>query len=524
MTIKNLCLLLLMLTIIPITGTGGITGVFSTDTTKARMVKEFSIASLDSLLLEKSKSSQIIMLSDFYHRHGFYMSNVTAFLNYWLERLTAKSKDKNLPTKMVLVLEVYQEMQVEINSFLNTGDISKLLTYYIELHAKSFSNIFTVDYLVFLNELRQIKLRIDAIRNNNKQIEFKIICAESDPPYKFQDVINMSREEFERQRLLWFVYDRDRLSAENVSRFLQENPGFKAFVFYGDAHLIRERISKNPGESQELFGYFIAHYLDSLYSRRQVITFQTNFSEQEHHIEEFEQRSFSPDFLIYTSPDPPHPLRISFIKSKTYFAAMFDLLQKFAHRNTKEDMLLTRNIAFLLANGLMRTYLTSEQNWIAKIDTFAFLIRNEKNYQTVINQLINMFQNLIENYDSIKAFENLHQTLTFNHFPDSAMYNQELRQMLSNLKDIRSKKILSLDDMQSLEKNKFSLTTTERELIIIHQDAIRNYLAIGALFSADEPEKKSIIEYLKHKTGLNFNTEKEWYAWWLPKIKSNLEH
>lgn len=104
---------------------------------KAENLKKHSISSLNSLLLLKTRDCQIVMLSDSYHGHGYFMYKLTDFLNYWVNTLTMNMSDQRIPHQIVLFLENNPKVQEQINQFIDTGDISTFLHYYIDYDNRS---------------------------------------------------------------------------------------------------------------------------------------------------------------------------------------------------------------------------------------------------------------------------------------------------------------------------------------------------------------------------------------------------
>ena len=245
---------------------------------KTENLKKYSISSLDSLLLLKARDCQIVMLSDSYHGHGYFMYKLTNFLNHWVNALTINMSDQTIPHKIVLFLENNPKVQEQINKFIDTGDISTFLNYYIDYDNEAHSNVFTVDYMIYLYKLRKIKLHIEELKDEKSEYlpDFKIMGAEDYSPYTFEDIINMGQKEFRKRRLLWYAFERDKLSSHNVYTFIKDNPDYKAIVFYGGTHLYRNKLPKNFDKgliNDDMFSFYMAHYLDSLFTRKNISVF-----------------------------------------------------------------------------------------------------------------------------------------------------------------------------------------------------------------------------------------------------------
>jgi hypothetical protein len=496
-----------------------------TDKIKPEIKNIYSISSLDSLSVDQLQKHRIVMLSDSYHGHSYYMRNLINLLSEWLDQLVNNLSSNKLPSKIVLFLENITETQNQINQFIETGDIITLLDYRLLWHCKANLNNFSADYMVFLDELININLRINKLnrKNTNNEICLKILGAESYPPFDFDDILDMSREEHIKQRTLWFVHERDKHSASNINNFLKENPEYKALIFYGGAHLLRERVNKNRNNkifNKELYGYFLAHYLDSLFTRNQVSVFKAfaSFNRKKNSIEQYKRDRLGPDFCVYHEPIPAHPLSMSFIKTKTYFNTLYSLLLRISQENTKVSNVLSRKIIFLLHNLLMRTHIYHEKNVINKMDSLLTHVIQNENLDSTINDFLNVCNNILKEYDVIEELENFHNTITFNHYADSVRYNQELKRLLSNIPE----KELNVDLLFSANQNSdITLSPTEHQKLINYKSVIKKYLAVNFLFVADEQEEIQIIDYLKNMTGLNLNSKSEWYNWLLLNLVNN---
>ena len=497
-----------------------ITGCFAKDDDnenqpKQNVINQYSITSLDSLIFKRINKCKIVMIGDAGHGNGYFMSILTNFLSQWVDSLSSRSNHRSIPLKIALFLEDHSEVQNYINSFIETGNIISFLTHYIDYDHKASSNVFTADYFIFINELRNIKTRIDKLnkRKPNHTIDLKIVGAESNPPYTFHDIINMKPEEFKRKRLLWYAFERDKKSSKNIDQFLVQNPDYKGIVFYGGAHLKREKSPKNFDKElikDDLSSYYLAHYLDSLFTRDKISTF--NFvltpNMDNGYIQEIALTKTSPDFIIYSKPIPLFRLTLSFVKSKTYFKSLYDVLLTYSKGQSKEDLLLAKSAAYQLNNQLMRTYIYQDQNVLGNID---FLFKNAKiDFKHNLTMFLDICNKLIDQYDVIKSLEEVHKTLTFNHYPDSVRYNSELRQMLVNISSMNIK----FNPQTIFTGSELSLNSDERQEILEFKDDISNYLAIHWLFLSTPAEKNTLIEYLKKKNHVDLNTEREWMGWW----------
>ena len=72
----------------------------------------------------------------------------------------------------------------------------------------------------------------------------------------------------QKENELWFVNERDSVSAGGIINYVNSNPIEKILIFYGGAHLINRKISKIPIvwlrtlTPEEGMGYYLAYFLD----------------------------------------------------------------------------------------------------------------------------------------------------------------------------------------------------------------------------------------------------------------------
>lgn len=292
--------------------------------------------------------------------------------------------------------------------------------------------------MIYLYKLRKIKLRIEELKKEKPEylVDFKIMGAEDYPHYTFEDIVNMGHQEFRKKRLLWYAFERDKLSSHNIYKFIKDNPDYKAIIFYGGPHLYRNKLPKNFEKdliNDDMYSFYMAHYLDSLFTRKKVSVFlmQPQLNNEKEFIEECEMRSDTPDFVMYCKPKPFYPLTFSFVKTKTYLKSLYDVLLKHSNIQTKSESILARSLAFRLNNALMRTYIYHEKNVLHKIDSL--LLNQRGDLKGILPEFIKIANELLINYDVIKSLDKASETITFNHFPDSLYYNRQLCQILTNI-------------------------------------------------------------------------------------------
>ena len=459
---------------------------------------EYSIKELNPFILKELNRRKIVMLSDSYHGHGFFLTKVTRFLNYWLDQ-TAEQKQTEIPQKLVLFLEGTDENIGSVNAFIDTGDLDSFFRYYIVYDSHAKSNLFTLDFCLFLHRLRNLKERIGQInRTHDLNLELEVAGAESDPPYTLNDMVHLSRNDFLEKKLNYFVYERDRLCSLKIQDYLDTHPGAKAIVFYGSLHMIREKVDKNQEKrivKKEMPGYYLAHYLDSLYARENICVFYNNpvFNFEYEKIIELKGNDLQPDYVVLIKPYPNHPLSFLFGRSRTYLAALHTLLSQYRDKNSAEGQLIFRNLALQWGEIMMHTCQSRR-------------IQPSGDIKQLAENLIENADTLLQTYDVSEVLDHC-EDLT-NRFMPNDYFDSELVKMLSNIPS------MEIDFMGSgvIENGQLSRETAEK--VRNHKEDISVYLAIHQLSVADENECKIIMAYLNSKLNLGFQTREEWVDWW----------
>ena len=457
--------------------------------------ESYQIEDYSKLILDELSRRKIIMLCDAYHGHLFFMNHVTGFLHDWLDAVENTATD-TIPRKLILFLESNEETILQVNRFIDSGDISAFLKYYIEYDSHAGSNLFSIDYCIFMHALRAIKDRIEAFNKTSKSaIDLKICGAETDPPYGLHEIVEMTPDEFQKRKLRYFAFERDPLTADNIRAQLDRNPGYKGIVFYGQSHLLRGAQDKNMRKDiipEKMISYYLVHYLDSLYTRDRVCLFMDNpvFDAAYQKVDRLESASEQPDYVVSVKCLPNHPVKMVFSKSKTYFNALYSLIKQYEDKETRADRMIYQKLVMTFTESVFHTYLNTE-------------IENRDDVRSAAPEVLKKADLLLERYDAVESFQKCDEGLTLNIMPGN-FYTQELVGMLSNIP------IFKIDFLGTgaLEKGRLSENTIQR--IHAHQDDIAVYLAIHNLFAADENESRRIMEFLKQKLGFDYNTKFAW--------------
>ena len=466
------------------------------------VTREYDLSEFNRLVLSEISDGKVAMLCDSYHGHGYFMNQVTGFLNHWIDELSRTQSD-TIPQKLVLFLECTEEMAGEINRFIDTGDVSLFLKYYIEWDSHAMSNMYSAEYFIFLHKLKHIQEQIQTINSGHAQkVDLKICGAEAKSPFNIFQVEEMNPGEFKKKRLTYFAYVRDRLSAGNIERRLAENPGYKGIIFYGHAHLLRGKHNKNWQKDvikEDMLGYYMVHYLDSIFTRDAVCTFVNNpvYNAEYEKLTELKTMADQPDYVVTVAVLPNHPMKSVFFRSKTYLNALNTLIEEYRDKQTKAEQRIYGKLVVTFVNAIMHTYLGEN---ISNTDDRART-----------TEILDHADRLVSEYDVVESLKRCNEGLTVNILPGN-WYPQQVITMLSNLP------IFRIDLLATPSFNNGRLPEDIVHKIDTHKEDIATYLAVHNLFVSDQQESNTIVNYLNEKHGVELNSKLEWYDHWLGKI------
>ncbi len=205
-------------------------------------------------------NKKIVMLGDGGHHQPAVYHYLLGTLNEWLELCQTKTEEENL----TLIIEDEESMSNEINNYIRSGDMQTVVGKILG---------FNLEDLEYYSNLRKFSHAIDSLnRHREKKISFKVKAFEQAGSINSDRVISLSQ----REQQLWFVNERDSVTAEGVINYINANPNERILIFYGSAHLIDRRISKRMGGTDKLTpeesqGYFLAYYLIKKFSAENVV-------------------------------------------------------------------------------------------------------------------------------------------------------------------------------------------------------------------------------------------------------------
>jgi hypothetical protein len=221
----------------------------------ANLMKDHAAWSPSDYILDNIRTHRIVMLADGGHGVPLYMQTVTNTLNQWVTAWEQSGLQKQagaLPSKLYLILETDSIGTARIEHYFDTGKPLEVIVPQCFVGYQ-----FTVGELEFYEDLRSLRHRIDQYNQHHAdaRITFDLVG-----PEKHMDLTVWTPA----IRDTFFVKERDEYSSARIEELLKANPSSKALIFYGGAHLERQRVAKlgnNKG-----WGYYMAHYLTDAFA------------------------------------------------------------------------------------------------------------------------------------------------------------------------------------------------------------------------------------------------------------------
>jgi hypothetical protein len=202
-------------------------------------------------------NKKIVMLGDGGHHQPAVYHYVFGTLYKWLEICKNKPEDENL----TLIIENDSLFPNLLTKYIKDGDMQALVEK---------GSGFYLEDLEYYTNLRKFSFTIDSLNKyREKKISFKVKAFEQ----TVERLLSISHKEHQ----LWFVNERDSVSAEGVINYINSNPNERILIFYGSAHLIDNRISKkimggtDVLTEEESKGYFLAYYLEQKFGAENVL-------------------------------------------------------------------------------------------------------------------------------------------------------------------------------------------------------------------------------------------------------------
>jgi hypothetical protein len=201
-------------------------------------------------LLTQLATHRAVLLGDSGHGMALYMQTVISFLTYWLDEVEKdKGKSGDIPRNIYLMIERDSADIQNMRKYWESNDINDLYG-----DGGFFTYQVTTASLEYYFDLRAFSKRVsshNAIADSAHRVGFDIVG-----PEMVIDLDNWSLA----KRDSYFIYKRDEYSSDQILKLLSQHPDWKAFLYFGNAHINKKRALKTT-DSLSDSGYFLAHYL-----------------------------------------------------------------------------------------------------------------------------------------------------------------------------------------------------------------------------------------------------------------------
>jgi hypothetical protein len=478
-----------------------------------KVVNTYPIDSLNSLMMAEISARTIVMLADAYHGHNAYLKLVTDFLNYWLDQIQNDPANLNVPPKLCLVLENFPETGKIFNRFFETGNQDSLNQYLTEHYVKYSWLFATTDYIEFLYNLRDIYQTTQNLKKSGKNIDLQFLYPERDCPFRLNVDSTLSESERKVKEFYWFADERDQIIANNITSYLKTHPDYKCLVFYGSPHLIRtkvdqSRVYKYPGKSY--YQFFLAHYLDKMFGRKNISIFQTGYSANVD-ISKLYSLTNSADYLFNVNIFPDEPFPIFTLKTKARLALLLNLLEKLGKENELSNLDYINTCVHLISNYHQgsKFYSLSPLEWRLKY------FNSMAEWNLSIPSISRGYKRDIAKLNAVKSILELDKWIVEENIPNKSKYIQAYENALSNLSGTLGDSLRNLFHSNSLSvwpTEHFSMP--DRLQIEHYKNELIQYLLINMLWISTPDEKHEALDYLQKKTGQTFTSRREWAVWW----------
>jgi|WetSurMetagenome_2_1015567.scaffolds.fasta_scaffold31172_2 hypothetical protein len=461
---------------------------------------------VNQFILDKFKDHRIVMLADAGHESGDFLRTASSFLDYWID--SSQPYNANLQ-QLVLVLEGDSLEVSRIKKYADSHEYRDLIGDKPLFWA--YRSTASLEFLWRLGEITRLA--------NEKGLKFDILG-----PEKVIDIDSWNIA----KRDSFFLNDRDVFSSNSVINYLKANPDCKALIYYGSAHLNREKCLKKA-DSLSADGYYMAHYLEQEYGNKLYIINQypvgyledpqafygpdSSFVIDNNYIGKFiDSRVSNFDATIFIQGYSEPTISLQAVKSKALAKLALDCLKaSYPDENEFYHVMNVNAIEypFILSglynnNGHRNNYrhaLLMIPEWEKWIDNPANDVVKEIIEQKQVGRLLDSLKTAIDtSVASNRAFLFTYYTgQQWGYNRQRANYDSQsfIKKFHSDNADDRA---LRIDDYE------YFLQHNENLLIVTD--------LVQLLWVGTDQEKQEAVAELQKRTGQTFTSAPEWMKWW----------
>jgi hypothetical protein len=171
--------------------------------------------------------------------------------------------------------------------------------------------------------------------------------------------------------------------------------------------------------------------------------------------------------------------------------------------------LFARSYAARLAEQLRRSCLYSRPDGRAWLDSLMRYAWDTS--RSTVERRLHVIEQLIQRFDAIENINALEKWITVP-LRDSMIYFPMLKMSLANLPSPDP-------EIENQNLSGASLSGNANSLITSRKEDLTEYFLVNLMWIGTSDEKKRAMEELKAKTGLKWETQQEWTAWWRTKYQ-----
>jgi hypothetical protein len=481
------------------------------------VVRVYPVEAVDSLVVSSLESGRVVVLGDAMHGHGYYLHMLTSALDAWVDSLASGSV--RAPRRLVLVLEITPEHERLLRHYLSSGDEDPLILHRLEA-VLQFGGIekFTTDEIEHYAELRQVVQRLDALnRGRPEPIELRIAGGEESSLGDYETLVRLGDAAFRRLKYERFITTRDSLVAKRVVSLLGADPGARALVFYGAAHLHRGWVEKPlPNFAAEpRHGFFLVHYLDAACGRNAVKVFLTSRNRaapDSECVQQLVRGRDAHDFNVFTGPVPPAPCPVLYLRSRRVLDLLLGDFESCCRDTQPARARWAAQLEWMLWSQLSDSYLSRVGGATTDLEILARLVRERRDHLSAgdlrpapegeSRKFIEIASRWVSRFDAV---ENIRRLDEWRH-PGSDLPMRSLAPLEMNLPPVRPAR--TYDALAAPRVGDFATTVDAT------RDDLKRYMALQVMLIGTPAECSEAREFLRESTGLGFTTTAEWNAWW----------
>jgi hypothetical protein len=419
------------------------------------------------------------------HHNPVTFFNFVTILNRWLNMV---KENTDLNPNLTVIIECDSATVNIMNEYIKTGKLRPVL----DVVAPAFP----LEDLELLYEYRKIYLEAEKENlSRSKKINFCLKGFEEIGYNVKESYFNMNEEEHE----LWFINERDRYTSQGIIKYLNNNPGQRALIFYGSAHLQTGIVNKRIGgfsiPDEKSFGKWIAQYLIDEYGENEL------------------------NIVVSTALDNYSLSRPAFDKVDTLPFIITMPLTEFAALNLKgvNKYFVNKQLYAPMhdVNFAMSRYIIERA--IEKAHIFeAFKGYKAGSGQTAIFYLNFLYDKKFKNSDDIKKWYDGKGFQGFSVFDSVSFYNHIFAYYLKSSDWYGGKNMLqqlgfnpAIMDYRSTSKKDW-----DEKIWPANLNNIKFINAIEIFWVGYPDEQKTAKEYLKQFSGKDFDEPAEYLQWW----------